>query len=61
MKKFYLMGDIIHTGVVVVEAETLDEAINKAEVGDDFEVWDEQDKHLLFKWNEDKDSVTEGD
>ena len=61
MKKFYLMGDIIHTGVVVVEAETLEDAINKAEVGDDFEVWDEQDKHLLFKWNEDNDSVREED
>ena len=57
MKKFYLVGDILHVGVVEVEAETLDEAINKAEVGDDFKVWDEEDKHLIFKWNEDEDTV----
>ena len=49
MKKFYLTGDILKPGVVEVEAETLDEALEKAEQGE-FRVYDEQDSCMGFTW-----------
>jgi hypothetical protein len=56
--KFILTGDILHAGKVAVEADTLDEAIEKAETGD-FEVWDEQHKMLGFTFCEDNEGGVE--
>ncbi len=47
--KFYLTGDILHPGIIEVEADTLDDAINKAECGE-FAIWEEQDNYLAFDW-----------
>ena len=56
MKTWILIGDILHPGKVQVEAETIDQAIAKAERGD-FEVYDEMHKCLAFAWNGDEDTV----
>lgn len=47
MAQWRLSGDILHAGVIVVEADTLDEALNKAEKGE-FTVEDEQSDELCF-------------
>ncbi len=55
-KRFILTGDISHPGRIAVEAETLDEAVQKADDGD-FEVYDEHGKCLAFDWNGDDSTV----
>lgn len=62
MPKFRLSGDILHPGVIEVEAEDLDAAIAKAEDEYDFVVDDEQNKPLAFKydgtaWDEDGNEI----
>lgn len=50
-KTFRLAGDILKPGVIEVEAETLEQAIEEAEAGN-FQVIDEQDSSLGFKLSE---------
>jgi hypothetical protein len=57
---YYLTGDIVHAGVVLVEADSLDEAIAKAEAGE-FEVHDEAGKDLAFTFCGDTDGGVEID
>lgn len=49
MKVYKLVGDICHPGVVTVEAESPEEAVEKAAAGD-FVVHDEESGNLEFKW-----------
>jgi hypothetical protein len=56
MKRYFLMGDIAHPGKVSVIADSLDEALKKADAGE-FTVFDEQGDCLAFDWNGDADSV----
>lgn len=46
--KFHLTGDILHAGVVEVEADDIEAAIDKATEERDFVVIDEQGKDLGF-------------
>lgn len=48
--RFFLTGDIQHPGVIDVEAETAEEALEKAEAGL-FIVHDEEADCLAFKWD----------
>lgn len=50
MAKYILTGDILHPGRIKVEANSPEEAIAKAEVGD-FLVYDEMQRHLAFDHN----------
>ena len=52
MKTYILVGDICHPGRITVQAETLEEAVEKADEGD-FVVYDEDGKNLAFTWNRD--------
>jgi hypothetical protein len=47
MRTYILTGDINHAGRVEVEADSLEEALSKADDGD-FEVLDEDGKNLGF-------------
>lgn len=58
MTTFLLTGDIAHAGVIAVEAETVDEALDKAEAGE-FVVHDETDSCLAFTWDGDGNAITE--
>lgn len=58
MKTFRLVGDICHPGTIVVQAETPEEAVELAAVGE-FVVEDEESKNLLFKWCGDDVEETE--
>ena len=60
MPTFTLVGDILHPGRVTVEAESLEEALDKATDGD-FVVFDEQSDALAFEWNGDTETVTADD
>ena len=60
MTTFRITGDIAHPGVIEVEAETVDEALAKADAGE-FVVYDELDDCLAFKWDGNADGVTEGE
>lgn len=53
MKTFRLVGDICHPGTITVQADTPEEAVEKADQGD-FVVEDEENKNLEFKWNHDE-------
>jgi hypothetical protein len=55
---YYLTGDIVHAGVVRVEADSLDAAIAKAEAGE-FEVYDEAGSALVFTFCGDTDGGVE--
>ena len=55
-KDFILTGDIRHPGKIKVTAETLEEALKKADDGD-FVVYDEMNKCLAFDWNGDESTV----
>ena len=57
MKTYILTGDVIHAGRVEVKANSLTEAVEKAEAGS-CELM-EFDRHFLFDWNGDDDSVEE--
>jgi hypothetical protein len=48
--KFILTGDILFAGRIVVEADSAEQAIQKAQEGE-FEVFDKSDKHLGFTHN----------
>lgn len=54
--RFIIVGDICHPGRIDVEADTLDEALDKAEAGQ-FVVHDKQDDCLAFTWNGDVDTI----
>jgi hypothetical protein len=58
MSKYILTGDIAHAGRVEVEAESLEEALAKADDGD-FEVVDEDGKNLGFEFCGDTDGGVE--
>ena len=60
MTTFRITGDIAHPGVIKVEAETVDEALAKADAGE-FVVYDEMDSCLAFTWDGDADAIEEGD
>ena len=47
MAQWRLSGDILHASIVLVEADTLDEAIAAAELGE-FTIEDEQNSELSF-------------
>lgn len=47
-KTFRLAGDILQPGIIEVEAETLEQAIEEAEAGN-FQIIDSQDSCLGFK------------
>ena len=49
---YLFTGDIIKAGSVTVEADTLDQAIDKL-ADQDFTIYDEQDRPLVFRWNDD--------
>lgn len=49
--KFKLAGDILHAGFVEVEADTIDDAIAKAEDSGQFVVLDSDSKNLGFKFS----------
>lgn len=48
MAKYILTGDILHPGKVIVDANSPEEAVQKAAV-DDFRVHSESPRHLAFK------------
>lgn len=51
MPIFYLAGDILVPGVVAVEADTLEDAVEKAEDDNRFEVHDMDHSTSGFKWS----------
>ena len=51
MPIFYLAGDILVPGVVAVEADTLDEAVDKAEDQNHFQIFDMDQSESGFKWS----------
>lgn len=55
MARYELTGDVIHAGVVTVEADSLEEAIEKAEAGMFGELLDEDGKNLGFVFCGDTD------
>ncbi len=55
--QYILTGDVQHPGRISVEADTLLEALAKAEEGQ-FIVYDEQDDCLAFIWNGDTDGTS---
>lgn len=59
MAKYILTGDVCHPGRVVVEADSLRDAIIKAEYDSDFRVFSEQDSCLLFEFCGDTDGGVE--
>lgn len=58
MAKYILTGDIRHAGRVEVEADNLEEALEKADDGD-FEVLDEGGKDLAFDFCGDNEGGVE--
>ena len=59
MTTYILVGEIRHPGRIEVEADTLDQALEKADNGE-FVIYDEQNNCLAFDWNTDVESVEEG-
>lgn len=67
MKQFYVVGDILHPGRVIVEAKSRDVLLTLLRPEDsrevlseeEFTIQDEESDCLGFLWNGDEDSIEE--
>lgn len=61
MSRYIFTGDIVRPGRVIIDADTLEDAIHVADNNGFHSVYDENQQDFLaaFNWNEDEDTIEE--